>query len=259
MNHSSFHLTDKIAVVTGGGTGLGFGIAKAFVEAGSKKVVITGRRERILQDACKQLCGHADYIVNDVNDLDTLPGLVEQIETRFGPVDILVNNAGIIRDGLVIQMSDEDWTQVVQTNLTGTFAYCRAAALAMMKKRTGSIINVSSTAIDQPAPRYGVYAMTKAAVAMMTKTLAIELGRYGILVNAVAPGFVATRMSVVDGKNELESDWFRDVYVKYGKLPLRRFAEPWEFARHVAWLASDENTYLTGQVVTVDGGLTVTF
>ena len=103
------------------------------------------------------------------------------------------------------------------------------------------------------------YDAAKGGLNQATRTLAVELSRHGILVNAVAPGFVNTRMAVVDGRNELESDWFREIYVENGKLPIRRYAEPEEIAAPVAWLASDQNTYVTGQVVTVDGGLTVTF
>ena len=103
------------------------------------------------------------------------------------------------------------------------------------------------------------YDTAKGGLEQATRTLAIELSREGVLVNAVAPGFVATRMSVVDGVDELESEWFREIYIRHGKLPLRRYAEPAEIAAHVAWLASDANTYVTGQVLTVDGGVTVTF
>jgi NAD(P)-dependent dehydrogenase (short-subunit alcohol dehydrogenase family) len=129
----------------------------------------------------------------------------------------------------------------------------------MVERGYGRIVNVTSI-----HGRFGeelalAYDVSKGGLTMATRTLAIELSRHGVLVNAVAPGFVATRMSVVDGRNELESDWFRDVYVTHRKLPLRRAAEPAEVAAHVAWLASEQNSYVTGHILAVDGGLSVTF
>ena len=129
----------------------------------------------------------------------------------------------------------------------------------MIDRGYGRIVNITSI-----HGRFGEelalsYDAAKGGLEQATRTLAIELSRHGVLVNAVAPGFVATRMSVVDGVNELDSEWFHDVYVRYGKLPMRRYAQPSEIASQVAWLASSENSYVTGQVLTVDGGVTVTF
>src|SRR5262249_41451354 len=129
----------------------------------------------------------------------------------------------------------------------------------MAERGYGRIVNITSIHGEFGEETALSYDIAKGGLNQATRTLAIELGRAGVLVNAVAPGFVSTRMSIVDGRNELESEWFRDVYIDRGKLPLRRYAEPAEIASHVAWLASDRNTYLTGQVVTVDGGVTVTF
>jgi NAD(P)-dependent dehydrogenase (short-subunit alcohol dehydrogenase family) len=129
----------------------------------------------------------------------------------------------------------------------------------MAERGYGRIVNITSIHGEFGEETALSYDIAKSGLNQATRTLAIELGPKGVLVNAVAPGFVATRMSIVDGRNELDSDWFRDIYIDAGKLPLRRYAEPGEIAWPVAWLASEQNTYITGQVVTVDGGLTVTF
>ena len=133
------------------------------------------------------------------------------------------------------------------------------AARGMAERGYGRIVNITSVHGEFGEETALSYDAAKGGLNQATRTLAVELSRHGILVNAVAPGFVNTRMAVVDGRNELESDWFREIYVENGKLPIRRYAEPEEIAAPVAWLASDQNTYVTGQVVTVDGGLTVTF
>jgi NAD(P)-dependent dehydrogenase (short-subunit alcohol dehydrogenase family) len=129
----------------------------------------------------------------------------------------------------------------------------------MVDRGYGRIVNITSIHARFGEELALSYDVAKGGLDQATRTLAIELSRYGVLVNAVAPGFVSTRMSVVDGVNELESDWFRTVYLQHGKLPLRRYAEPPDIAAQVAWLASDRNTYVTGHVLTVDGGVTVTF
>jgi NAD(P)-dependent dehydrogenase (short-subunit alcohol dehydrogenase family) len=149
---------------------------------------------------------------------------------------------------------------VLAVNLDAPVFLARTAARGMIGRGYGRIVNITSIHGEVGEETALSYDIAKAGLNQATRTLAIELGPHGVLVNAIAPGFVATRMSLrQDGRSELESDWFQDVYVKYGKLPLRRAAEPAEIASHVAWLASEQNTYLTGQVVTVDGGLTVTF
>ena len=148
---------------------------------------------------------------------------------------------------------------MLDVNLHAPVFLASRAARGMSERGYGRIVNITSI-----HGRFGeetalAYDVAKGGLEQATRTLAIELSRHGVLVNAVAPGFVATRMSIVDGKDELESEWFADVYVKYGKLPLRRYAMPEEIAEHVAWLACERNTYVTGQVLTVDGGVTVTF
>jgi NAD(P)-dependent dehydrogenase (short-subunit alcohol dehydrogenase family) len=148
---------------------------------------------------------------------------------------------------------------VLAVNLDAPIFLATRAARGMIERGYGRIVNITSI-----HGRFGEelalsYDAAKGGLEQATRTLAIELSRHGVLVNAVAPGFVSTRMSIVDGVNELDSEWFNDIYVRYGKLPMRRYAEPSEIAAQVAWLASSQNSYVTGLVLTVDGGVTVTF
>jgi NAD(P)-dependent dehydrogenase (short-subunit alcohol dehydrogenase family) len=165
----------------------------------------------------------------------------------------------VFEPALAVDLTLDSYARVLAVNLHAPVFLASRAARGMIERGYGRIVNITSV-----HGRFGEetalsYDVSKGGLEQATRTLAVELSHLGVLVNAVAPGFVATRMSVVDGKNELEADWFRDLYVTYGKIPIRRYAMPEEIAEHVAWLASERNTYMTGQVLTVDGGLTVTF
>jgi 3-oxoacyl-[acyl-carrier protein] reductase len=151
------------------------------------------------------------------------------------------------------------YRRVLAVNLDAPILLASRCGRRMAERGYGRILSITSIHGQRGEEQSLSYDVSKAGLEGGTRTLAIELGPRGVLVNALAPGFVNTRMSVVDGKNELESDWFRTVYLEHRKLPLRRAAEPEEIAAHAAWLCSDRNTYLTGQVVTVDGGVTITF
>lgn len=245
-------LAGRTALVTGGANGIGRAIAERFVEEGA--TVAVADRESVSADVGPVTAFHADLA-----ETERLDALVDEVEAAVGPLDVLVNNAGIFEPAAAVDLPLASYRRVLAVNLDAPVFLARKAARGMVERGYGRIVNITSIHGQFGEETALSYDVAKSGLNQATRTLAIELGPHGILVNAVAPGFVATRMAVVDGKNELESDWFRDVYVKYGKLPLRRYAEPWEIARHVAWLASEQNTYLTGQVVTVDGGLTVTF
>jgi NAD(P)-dependent dehydrogenase (short-subunit alcohol dehydrogenase family) len=245
-------LSGRIALVTGGANGIGRAIVDRFVAHGATVAVVdreeTGDNHKAVHP-----------FVFDLAETERLDGLVDEVEAEVGPLDILVNNAAIFEPAPAVDLSLDSYRRVLAVNLDAPVMLARKAARGMIQRGFGRIVNISSIR-GQYGEELGLtYDIAKSGLNQATRTLAIELGRHGILVNAVAPGFVATRMSIVDGKDELESDGFKDVYVKYGKLPLRRAAEPAEIAWHVAWLASEENSYLTGQVVSVDGGLTVTF
>ena len=245
-------LGGRTALVTGGANGIGRAIAERFVAEGARVAVVD--REPV-PDSDGSVTAFRFYLA----ETERLDALVDEVEAAVGPLDVLVNNAGIFEPALAVDLTLESYRRVLAVDLDAPVFLARRAARGMVERRYGRIVNITSIHGQFGEEAALSYDVAKSGLNQATRTLAIELGPRGVLVNAVAPGFVATRMSVVDGKNELESEWFRDVYVNYGKLPLRRYAEPSEIARHVAWLASEENTYLTGQVVTVDGGLTVTF
>ena len=195
----------------------------------------------------------------DLAETDDLDALVDEVEQTLGPLDVLVNNAGIFEPAPAVELSVASYRRVLAVNLDAPIFLAARVARGMTERGYGRIVNITSIHGRFAEEQALSYDAAKGGLEQATRTLAIELSRHGVLVNAVAPGFVATRMSVVDGVNELDSEWFHDVYVRYGKLPIRRYAQPSEIAAQVAWLASAENSYVTGHVLTVDGGVTVTF
>jgi NAD(P)-dependent dehydrogenase (short-subunit alcohol dehydrogenase family) len=188
-----------------------------------------------------------------------LNSLLVEAEASGGAIDVLVNNAGIFRAARAVDLELESYNEVLAVNLHAPVFLASRAARGMAARGYGRIVNITSIHGRFGEERSLAYDVAKGGLDQATRTLAIELSRHGVLVNAIAPGFVSTRMSIVDGQDELDSDWFKTVYLKHGKLPMRRHAAPAEIAEHAAWLASERNTYVTGHVMTVDGGLTVTF
>lgn len=245
-------LDDRAALVTGGAHGIGRAIVERFVAEGAR-VAVADVEE--VPDAGPS--AHAIHF--DLSRTESLPELIEQAEHAVGPLDVLVNNAGVFEPALAVDLTLDSYARVLAVNLHAPVFLAACAARSMSARGYGRIVNITSVHARFGEEQALSYDVAKGGLEQATRTLAIELSRYGVLVNAVAPGFVATRMSVVDGQDELESEWFADVYVKHGKLPLRRHAVPAEIAEHVSWLASERNTYVTGHVLTVDGGLTVTF
>ena len=245
-------LGGRVALVTGGANGIGRAIVERLVAEGASVALVD-------REPAPPLAGPVTAFQFDLGETERLAGLVEQVEGAVGPLDVLVNDAGIFEPALAVDLSLESYRRVLRVNLDAPVFQAAHVGRGMAERGNGRIVNITSIHGEVGEEGALSYDIAKGGLNQATRTLAIELGRRGVLVNAVAPGFVATRMSIVSGRDELESDWVRDVYVTYGKLPLRRSAQPPEIAAHVAWLASSENTYLTGQVVTVDGGLTVTF
>ena len=194
----------------------------------------------------------------DVADLDAHERVLARVEEELGPLAALVNVAGISIPEPVDRLTLAAYRRQLAVMLDGPVWLARGAGLRMASRGTGRIVNVTSVHASVSEVGCLAYDAAKAGLEAATRTLALELGPRGVLVNSLAPGFVRTRMSVVDGADELESDWFRDIYVARGRLPLRRAAEPAEIAAAVSHLVSPENTYLTGQRVVVDGGLTAT-
>jgi NAD(P)-dependent dehydrogenase (short-subunit alcohol dehydrogenase family) len=246
-------LGGRLALVTGAARGIGLAIAERLEDEGATVVTLdrTPESESSRRPA-------VDRVV-DLAHTDELAAVVEDVEGSFGPLDVLVNNAGVQDTVPALEMSVEAYRRVLAVNVDAPVFLTIAAARGMVARGYGRVVNVSS--IHGMFGEAGAlsYDVSKGGLNMATRTLAIELGPHGVLVNAVAPAFVNAGLTIVDGVNELETEWYRDVYLKYGKLPLRRHAEPREIAAQVAWLASEQNTYVTGQVVVVDGGLTATF
>ncbi len=245
-------LKDQIALVTGGSRGIGRAIVQAFAAEGAKvAVVYHGSKEAAdaLVQEVTQTGGVARALQADVADPAAAQACVEQVEKELGPVDILVNNAGVIQDDLFVRMEPEAWNKVLQTNLGGTYNFCRAVAYSMMRRRKGRIINVSSVAAEHVNPGQTNYAASKGAINAFTRALAIELASRGVTVNAVAPGFIETDMSAAV-RNKAG-----DLIKKF--IPMRRIGAPEDVAKVAVFLASSDAAYMTGQVLTVDGGLSL--
>ena len=245
-------LEGRAALVTGAANGIGRAIAARLAEEGARVAAVD-------VEEVPDLGSSVHALRFDLSETDALDGLIAEAEAAIGPLDVLVNNAGIFEPALAVDLMLDSYRHVLAVNLDAPVFLASRAARGMTERGYGRIVNITSI-----HGRFGEetalsYDVAKGGLEQATRTLAVELSRHGVLVNAIAPGFVATRMSVVDGKDELQSEWFNDVYVKYGKIPIRRYAMPTEIAEHVAWLGSERNTYVTGQVLTVDGGLTVTF
>jgi 3-oxoacyl-[acyl-carrier protein] reductase len=242
-------LEGKKAVVTGGAQGIGQAIAEMLAKAGADVVVadLDAARCQDTVDLVKTHKREALAISTNVAKWDDVKSLVDQVVKDWGRIDIFVNNAGITRDGLVVRMKEEDWNAVIQVNLTGTF-YCIKAALGpMSKQRYGRIINMASVVGVMGNAGQANYAASKAAVIGLTKTIAREYASRNITVNAVAPGFIDTAMtqSLGDDVKEMLSK----------QIPLGRLGDPSDIAEAVRFLASDAASYITGQVLHVNGGM----
>lgn len=240
-----------MALVTGAANGIGRAVALRLRDNGFRVAA-----------ADIEPVGGADGVTGyqlDIADLDTHEPLVSQVEQELGPLAALVNVAGICVPEPIEQLTLDAYRRQHAVLMDGPVWLARTAGLRMATRGSGRIVNITSVHASVGEAGTLAYDSAKAGLEAATRTLAIELGPRGVLVNSVAPGFVRTRMSIVNGVNELDSAWFRDIYQGHGKLPLRRAAEPDEVAGAVSYLVSADNTYCTGQRLVVDGGLTVTF
>jgi 3-oxoacyl-[acyl-carrier protein] reductase len=240
-----------VALVTGAANGLGRAIAARLRDDGFR---VAGA-DIELADPDR---GIAPYHL-DVADLGAHEAVLDHVEHELGPLSVLVNVAGISVPEPIDRLTVAAYRRQLAVMLDGPVWLARGAGLRMASRGAGRIVSITSIHSSNSEVGSLAYDCAKAGLEAATRTLAIELAPRGVLVNSLAPGFVRTRMSVVNGVDELESDWFRDIYVSHGRLPMRRAAEPGEIAATVSHLVSPENTYLTGQRVVVDGGLTVTF
>ena len=243
-------LTDKVALVTGASRGIGRAIALLMANQGADVVVNYSGSEGAAQetvDAILAMGRKAIKIKANVGNAEEVAAMVDEAHTTFGRIDILVNNAGITRDGLLMRMKDSDWDDVININLKGVYLMTKAVSKIMMKQRSGKIVNMTSVVGVTGNAGQANYSASKAGVIGFTKTCAKELASRGITVNAIAPGFIHTDMTNV------LPDKVKDAMVH--TIPLGRMAEPDEVAAVAAFLVSDMSSYITGQVINVDGGM----
>ncbi len=239
-------LGGKNALVTGSTRGIGRAIAESFAESGAR-VAVVGRDQQRADEAATAVGHGAQGFAADVSDTAAVTKLVDDVEKAFGSIDILVNNAGITRDNIVMRLKDEDWDAVLNANLRGAFASIRAVSRGMMKRRSGRIINVASIVGLIGNKGQANYAASKAGLIALTKSVAKELGSRNILINAVAPGFIDTEMT---------SKMTPEAREALGKqIALERLGTVQDVAAMVTFLASDQASYITGQVFVVDGGM----
>ena len=245
-------LKNKIALVTGAGRGIGRAIAVALAKEGAEVVInYNGSEERAkeVKQTIEENGGKASIYKCNVSDFVACEAMIKDIVKEYGHLDILVNNAGSTKDGLIMKMKEEDFDSVLNVNLKGTFNTIRHGARQMLKQRSGKIINISSVSGILGNVGQANYAASKAGVIGLTKTMARELGSRGITVNAIAPGFVDTEMT------EVLSEEIRENACK--QIILGRFGKPEDIANTAVFLASDKADYITGQVISVDGGMNV--
>jgi 3-oxoacyl-[acyl-carrier protein] reductase len=239
-------LTGRTALVTGSTRGIGRAIAGTLASAGAR-VAVVGRDLTRASEAAGAIGNGAEGFACDVADSASVVALVEGVERAFGQVDILVNNAGLTRDNILFRIKDDDWDAVLDANLRGAFVAIRAASRGMMKRRWGRIVNIASVVGLTGNKGQSNYAASKAGLIGLTKSVAKELGSRNILVNAIAPGYIETDMTAAmtpEARTALS-----------GLIPLERLGKPEDVAAAVAFLASEHASYITGQVLVVDGGM----
>jgi gluconate 5-dehydrogenase len=253
MADTPFSLSGRHALITGGGTGIGLAVAQAFGEAGAQ-VIITGRREEVLRQACKNLGAYASYRVCDLSELETVPGLIAAIEKDGIALDILVNNAGINAKKPAMEVTDEEFARIVQTNLHGLFTVSREVARGMIARGRGAILNITSMAALYGLSKVAAYSASKTAVLGLTRTLAVEWAPHGIRVNAIAPGFIFSEMT----ERALNSDPERKRRV-LERTPMGRMGEAREIGAAALFLCSEAASFITGVNLPVDGGNSIGF
>ncbi len=241
-----FDITGKRALVTGASGGIGSAIAQALHAAGAT-VALSGTRQAPLDELAGRLGERVHVFTCDLSDRDAVEGLPKRAVEAFGGVDILVNNAGITRDNLFMRMSDDEWQDVLNVNLTAAMRLCRGVVRGMMKARWGRIVNISSVVGATGNPGQANYAAAKAGLVGMSKSLANEVASRGITVNCIAPGFVGTAMT-----DKLSDEQRQGILAQ---VPAGRMGEPGEIAAAAVYLASPEASYVTGTVLHVNGGM----
>lgn len=253
MGLEIFSVATKLALVTGGGTGIGLGISKALIEAGAH-VIITGRREDVLQDAVKELGDQANYIVFDITDKNNIPSLVSLIMKNFGPIDILVNNAGVHLKKIAQETSDEDFTGILDTNLLSVFALTRACASQMIQRKSGSIVLIGSMAGIFGVDKVVAYGTSKSALSGLMNGLVTEYSEFNVRINTIAPGWIESPMFF----SAINTDSARKEKI-VNRIAMSGFGTPADIGHATVFLCSDAARYITGVLLPVDGGAVVNF
>ncbi|MCW1300756.1 MAG: SDR family oxidoreductase [Candidatus Parvarchaeota archaeon] len=248
-----FYLKDRVAVVTGGNQGIGFEIAKAMAEAGALVIVGDISEESLEIKTLRNSGRKIDYVFLDVRDSKNIDQVSKKIFDTYGHIDILANIAGIVVNTPLLETTDEEWEEVINVNLNGVFRCSRSFGKYMAKDKKGCIINMASMSgivVNTPQPQAS-YNASKAGVILLTKSMASELAPFGIRVNAIAPGYVATPLTKKGMSNKEWSERWLNM------TPMKRVAEPEEIAPLALFLASDASSFMTGSVVIIDGGYTI--
>ena len=247
----SIDLNGQVAIVTGAGRGLGRVIARTLAASGAKVGCVDVDAETLAEtvEVIEAAGGTAEALTCDVTDANRVGEVVKEVTAKWSGLDILVNNAGITRDSLLLRMSEDQWDAVININLRGTFLFTRAAAKAMIRARRGRIINMASVSGLMGNPGQTNYSASKAGVIGLTRTVARELAGRNVTVNAIAPGFIATEMTSALGEETLQQIC--------KQTPLGRLGQPQDVADAVLFLAGETGSFITGHVLTIDGGLTV--
>ena len=255
-------LAGQVCMVSGAGQGLGRTVALEMVAEGARVALLERNRETLVavMDEIAGLGGTARAFALDVTDYDAYRAAVESVIKDFGKIDVLVNNAAINPPAkTILQDTLEDWRRTIAINLEAVYMGSKLVAPHMVERKSGRIIHIASIQGFASSGEVGSYNAAKGGILALTKSMAVELGPYNILVNSVAPGFMSTPMSIINGVNETETPDFIEWYVKKGKVPLRRTGYPEDVSGTVIFLASSYCRYMTGQLLVVDGGLMSTF
>jgi NAD(P)-dependent dehydrogenase (short-subunit alcohol dehydrogenase family) len=256
-------LEGRVAVVTGGAQGIGLGIATRLAEEGTTVILADLKQEaaelaaaKLREQGCK-----AQAIPADIGDDASVRALAKHVDEKHGRCEILVNNAAIGADTHIETMTMEEYHRIIRVSQDGAVRMTMAFVPLIKKAPAGRrILNIASIQGLRGWPNQLAYATAKGGIVNFTRALACDLAPHNIMVNAIAPGFVDTPMSILpDGSHEYDSDWFRDIYVKHGRIPMRRFGKPADMAGPAFFLCSDDSQYVTGQILSVDGGASATF
>lgn len=248
-------LKDRVAIVTGAAQGIGAAIVREFVREGAAVNAIDIKPE--VRRVCAEI--GAKPFCFDLTDSAAYQNCVNEIARDHQGIDILVNNAAIVDYDDILHDSLERWRRVQRVNLESVYVGCKLVAPHMVQRGRGRIVSIASTEAYQAEARLGSYVASKGAIVSFTRSLAVELAPHGVLANAIAPGCIHTALSVIDGVDETTTEVFKTWYVGQRKIPLARPGQPEEIARVAVFLASDDASYVTGQTLVVDGGLTATF